>query len=84
MTVQTRPVFQPYLPRLVLDWQRERADAHFAVVPGSLVSADVSGFTSLSERLQAKGRMGAEELILLISGSSRVSSPSRTATAATS
>jgi class 3 adenylate cyclase/tetratricopeptide (TPR) repeat protein len=68
MTVQTRPVFQPYLPQLVVDWRREHPDARFAVVPGSLVSVDISGFTSLSERLQAKGRMGAEELILLISG----------------
>ena len=68
MTVQTRPVFQPYLPRLVVEWQREHPDVRFAVVPGTLVSVDLSGFTSLSERLEAKGRMGAEELILLISG----------------
>ena len=68
MTVETRPVFQPYLPRLVVDWRREHPDARFAVVPGSLVSVDISGFTALSERLQAKGRVGAEELILLISG----------------
>ena len=68
MTVQARPVFQPYLPRLVVDWSREHPDARFAVVPGSLVSLDISGFTALSERLQAKGRVGAEELILLISG----------------
>jgi len=35
---------------------------------GSLVSLDLSGFTRLSERLQAKGRAGAEELVLLVSG----------------
>ena len=68
MSVRTRPVFQPYLPQLVVDWRQQHPDARFAVVPGSLVSVDVSGFTSLSERLQAKGRVGAEELILLISG----------------
>jgi class 3 adenylate cyclase/tetratricopeptide (TPR) repeat protein len=68
MTVQTRPVFRPYLPQLVVDWRQQHPDARFAVVPGSLVSVDISGFTSLSERLQAKGRVGAEELILLISG----------------
>jgi class 3 adenylate cyclase/tetratricopeptide (TPR) repeat protein len=68
MTVRTRPVFQPYLPQLVVDWGREHPDARLAVVPGSLVSLDISGFTALSERLQAKGRVGAEELILLISG----------------
>jgi class 3 adenylate cyclase/tetratricopeptide (TPR) repeat protein len=35
---------------------------------GTLVSLDLSGFTRLSERLQAKGRAGAEELVLLVSG----------------
>jgi class 3 adenylate cyclase/tetratricopeptide (TPR) repeat protein len=35
---------------------------------GSLVSVDLSGFTALSERLQAKGRAGAEELTLAVSG----------------
>jgi predicted ATPase/class 3 adenylate cyclase len=34
---------------------------------GSLVSLDISGFTALSERLQARGRAGAEELVALIS-----------------
>jgi hypothetical protein len=29
---------------------------------------DISGFTALSERLQEKGKLGAEELVLLISG----------------
>jgi class 3 adenylate cyclase/tetratricopeptide (TPR) repeat protein len=67
VTVQGSQVFQPYLPRLIVDWRREHGDARLAVVPGSLVSVDISGFTSLSERLQAKGRMGAEELIMVIS-----------------
>ena len=35
---------------------------------GTLVSVDLSGFTRLSERLQAKGRAGAEELVLAVSG----------------
>lgn len=69
MKVEPRPAaLRPYVPRLVVEWARSRPDAHFLVVPGSLLSLDVSGFTSLSERLQAKGRSGAEELILLISG----------------
>jgi class 3 adenylate cyclase/tetratricopeptide (TPR) repeat protein len=38
------------------------------VLEGTLVSVDLSGFTSLSERLAARGRAGAEELILAISG----------------
>src|SRR5438128_3635269 len=63
----TRGSFEPYLPRLVVDWglggQPGRRE-----LEGTLVSLDVSGFTRLSERLQAKGRAGAEELVLLISG----------------
>lgn len=65
--VQTRPVFRPYLPRLVIGWREEHGNAPFAAMSGSLVSLDVEGFTSLSERLQAKGRIGAEELIGLVS-----------------
>lgn len=58
----------PYLPQLVIEWAREHADERFRELDGSLVSVDISGFTSLSERLAAKGRLGAEELILLLSG----------------
>lgn len=68
MSVEARPAFQPYLPRLAVRWPHEHPDERFRVVEGTLVSLDISGFTSLSERLQAKGRAGAEELILLISG----------------
>ena len=68
MTVETTHAFHPYLPRLVTTWSREAPDADFRVLPGSLLSLDISGFTSLSERLQARGRAGAEELILLVSG----------------
>src|SRR5688572_7146068 len=58
----------PYLPRLVIEWAHDHADERFREVEGSLVSVDISGFTSLSERLAGKGRIGAEELILLLSG----------------
>jgi len=37
------------------------------VVDGSIVSIDISGFTALAERLQAKGKEGAEELVTRIS-----------------
>jgi class 3 adenylate cyclase/tetratricopeptide (TPR) repeat protein len=60
--------FEPYLPRLVVDWSREPDAGGVRELDGSLVSLDVSGFTRLSERLQANGRAGAEELVLLISG----------------
>ena len=36
-------------------------------VDGSLVSVDISGFTALAERLVAKGKAGAEELVRRIS-----------------
>src|SRR6266699_1986932 len=60
--------FEPYLPRLVVDWAREGGALGARELDGTLVSLDISGFTRLSERLQAKGRAGAEELVLLVSG----------------
>src|SRR5438270_2699162 len=60
--------FEPYLPRLVVDWNREHPSAGARELEGTLVSVDLSGFTRLSERLQAKGRAGAEELVLAVSG----------------
>ena len=36
--------------------------ARWAMVDGTLCHIDISGFTSLSERLAARGRVGAEEL----------------------
>ena len=77
-----RGSLEPYLPRLVLDWAkhdplepwREYAPGitgrvgKWPVKNGSLVSVDLTGFTALAERLQAKGRAGAEELVLAVSG----------------
>ena len=57
--------FAPYLPRLVQEWGTAPGALD---LDGTLVSLDISGFTRLSERLQAKGRAGAEELVLLVSG----------------
>jgi class 3 adenylate cyclase len=68
MTVLTRGSFQPYLPRLVVDWANAGTPLGAREIDGSLVSLDISGFTRLSEQLQAKGRAGAEELVLLVSG----------------
>jgi class 3 adenylate cyclase/tetratricopeptide (TPR) repeat protein len=59
------PDLAPYLPRLLHAWEgNERA----RVMEATLVSVDISGFTSLAERLAARGRAGAEELIAVISG----------------
>jgi class 3 adenylate cyclase/tetratricopeptide (TPR) repeat protein len=57
--------FEPYLPHLVRRWDGGPGARE---VEGTLVSVDLSGFTRLSERLQAKGRAGAEELVLAVSG----------------
>ncbi|HEY3540906.1 MAG TPA: adenylate/guanylate cyclase domain-containing protein [Gaiellaceae bacterium] len=57
--------FEPYLPRLVRGWTNGPGVRE---IDGTLVSVDLSGFTRLSERLQAKGRAGAEELVLAVSG----------------
>src|SRR5439155_1677404 len=42
-------------------------DRRGQAIQGSLVGIDISGFTALSERLAARGKLGAEELILMIS-----------------
>jgi class 3 adenylate cyclase/tetratricopeptide (TPR) repeat protein len=52
-----------YLPDLVRRWPDGLTHRR---VEGSLVSADISGFTALSERLAAHGREGAEELTVLL------------------
>src|SRR6476469_2780773 len=61
------PTFAPYLPRFVVDWSSDET-TRVREIEGTLVSVDLSGFTRLSERLQAKGRAGAEELVLAVSG----------------
>jgi class 3 adenylate cyclase len=55
--------FEPYVPRLLAGWTGPPARE----LDGSLVSLDIAGFTALSERLQAGGRAGAEELVAVIS-----------------
>jgi class 3 adenylate cyclase/tetratricopeptide (TPR) repeat protein len=56
---------RPYVPELLLRWEH---GVSFQTLTGTLVSADIAGFTALSERLAAKGREGAEELSVLING----------------
>lgn len=53
---------QPYVPRIASDWHEVAAGRLWRPVEGTLVFVDISGFTSLSERLARKGRVGAEEL----------------------
>lgn len=56
---------EPYVPNLLADWVG-KIPGH-RVVEGTLLYADVSGFTRLSERLTRRGRSGAEEITATIS-----------------
>ena len=58
---------RPYAPRLLIEWLHQAPEESTRVVEGSVVFADISGFTKLSERLAARGRVGAEELTDAIS-----------------
>ena len=58
----TPGALRPYVPRLAAEWIATRPDETARLVPGTLVSADISGFTRLTEQLSSMGRRGAEEL----------------------
>jgi class 3 adenylate cyclase/tetratricopeptide (TPR) repeat protein len=58
-----RNAFAPYVSHLLATWTGPPAKE----LDGTLVSVDISGFTALSERLEVRGRAGAEELVVLIS-----------------
>ena len=52
----------PYVARLHAEWHAEGTGEQHRSVPGTLVFADISGFTALTERLARKGKVGAEEM----------------------
>jgi class 3 adenylate cyclase/tetratricopeptide (TPR) repeat protein len=52
-----------HVPPLTLTWDEEEPGARWRVVDGTLVFADVSGFTALTEKLSRRGRIGAEEIV---------------------
>src|SRR5436190_10345883 len=56
------PTLLPYVPRLHLRHLVEAPDANHRQLDGTLIFADISGFTPLSERLARTGREGAERL----------------------
>jgi class 3 adenylate cyclase/predicted ATPase len=60
--VDRSELLKPFVPRLLIQWQREFPGVPYLEVPGSLAFVDISGFTSLTERLAKKGKIGAEEL----------------------
>jgi len=52
-----------YLPRMLLDWLRNEPDETYRTLEGTVVFADVSGFTALTESLAAEhGKGGAEQI----------------------
>ena len=56
-----------HVPRIALDWIVDEPERVWRVVDGTMVFADISGFTALSERLAARGRIGTEELVETLS-----------------
>ncbi|HST14609.1 MAG TPA: adenylate/guanylate cyclase domain-containing protein [Gaiellaceae bacterium] len=60
-------VFRPFVPRLAARWDEDAPGRRVRVLEASLLGLDISGFTALSERLAERGKLGAEELIVLIS-----------------
>ena len=55
-------MLQPYVPHLVPEWLAETPEVEHRAVEGTLVFADISGFTALTEKLAASGKAGAEEM----------------------
>ncbi len=56
----------PYRPEIVRAWPGGHGAARHRAIDGSLLMVDVSGFTKLSERLAARGPIGAEELTEIV------------------
>jgi class 3 adenylate cyclase/tetratricopeptide (TPR) repeat protein len=52
----------PYVPRLLAEWDLDAPGELWRAVPATCCFVDISGFTALSERLERRGRIGAEEL----------------------
>ena len=59
-------LLRSYVPRVVIEWLREAPEARHRLVDGTLAMVDISGFTELTERLQRRGKAGAEELADLV------------------
>lgn len=55
-------LLRPYVCPLAVEWLASSPDLRYRSLEGTLVFADVSGFTRLTERLASKGKAGAEEI----------------------
>jgi class 3 adenylate cyclase/tetratricopeptide (TPR) repeat protein len=62
VTARAAAHYAPYVPRLVVEWLRDRPEATFHTIEGTLAFVDISGFTAMSERLSSRGKAGAEEV----------------------
>jgi len=60
--VATAERLAPFVPRLALEWLDRSPGAVHRRLEGTLLFVDVSGFTALTERLAARGKVGAEEI----------------------
>ena len=58
----------PYVPSLVVEWLRDTPDETYRALDCTLVFADVSGFTRMTEMLGGLGKVGAEEMAGIING----------------
>lgn len=67
MPIDGRP-FDAYVPRGVLRHLATEPFTPVRSVPGTMLFADLSGFTALSEKLQRRGPEGAELLVASING----------------
>jgi class 3 adenylate cyclase/tetratricopeptide (TPR) repeat protein len=61
-TSHATTALDPFVCELARSWQRDAPELSERDLRGSLVFADISGFTRLTERLAARGRIGAEEM----------------------
>ncbi len=57
-----------FVPPLAMDWVTGSADVLHRGLDGTWLFTDVAGFTAVTERLSARGRVGAEELVETLSG----------------
>jgi class 3 adenylate cyclase/tetratricopeptide (TPR) repeat protein len=56
----------PFVPSLVADWLRDEPGARYRAFDGTLLFADIAGFTRMTEKFATAGKLGAEQVADLI------------------